>query len=177
VEAFLSDLAVRQNVAANTQNLALSAILFLYRDVLEIELPWLDGITRAKRPQRLPVVLSRGEAARLMEELSVHPPGLVARLLYGTGMRLTEGLRLRVKDVDLVRREIVVRDGKGAKDRVTMLPATMVEPLRSQLAVRLNAPALPSPSLRTCFGTPSPRTCSKAATTFAPCRSYWATAT
>ncbi|MEW6168909.1 MAG: integron integrase [Pseudomonadota bacterium] len=136
VEAFLSDLAVRQNVAANTQNLALSAILFLYRDVLEIELPWLDGITRAKKPQRLPVVLSRGEAARLMDELSAHPPGLVARLLYGTGMRLTEGLRLRVKDVDLVRREIVVRDGKGAKDRVTMLPAIMVEPLRSQLAVR-----------------------------------------
>jgi integron integrase len=136
VEAFLSDLAVTLNVAANTQNLALSAILFLYRDVLEIELPWLGDVTRAKKPQRLPVVLSLAEASRLMDELSAQPTGLVARLLYGTGMRLTEGLRLRIKDLDLGRREIVVRSGKGAKDRVTVLPKSLVEPLRSQLAMR-----------------------------------------
>jgi integron integrase len=136
VEAFLSDLAVTLNVAANTQNLALAAILFLYRDVLEIDLPWLDGVTRAKKPQRLPVVLSQAEVSRLMDELSAQAAGLVARLLYGTGMRLTEALRLRVKDLDLNRREIVVRSGKGAKDRVTVLPKTLVEPLRSQLAMR-----------------------------------------
>ncbi|MFA5940478.1 MAG: integron integrase [Sinimarinibacterium sp.] len=136
VEAFLSDLAVSQNVAANTQNLALSAILFLYREVLDIQLPWLDGVTRAKKPQRLPVVLSRAEAGRLMDQLPVNAPGLVARLLYGTGMRLTEGLRLRVKDVDIARREVIVRDGKGGKDRVTVLPSSLLEPLRSQLAMR-----------------------------------------
>jgi integron integrase len=136
IEAFLSDLAVRQNVSASTQNLALSAILFLYRDVLEVKLPWLDGITRAKKPQRRPVVLSRGEARRLLDELPADVAGLIARLLYGTGMRLMEGVRLRVKDLDLARGEILVRDGKGAKDRVTMLPQTLVEPLRAHLVVR-----------------------------------------
>ncbi|MDE2148756.1 MAG: integron integrase [Gammaproteobacteria bacterium] len=136
VEAFLSDLAVRQNVSANTQNLALSAILFLYREVLGIELPWLDGITRAKKPQRLPVVLSRSDAHCLLDALPADVLGLIARLLYGTGMRLMEAVRLRVKDVDLSRGEIVVRDGKGAKDRVTMLPRTLVEPMRAHLAVR-----------------------------------------
>lgn len=136
VEAFLSDLAVRRNVAASTQNLALSAVLFLYRDVLRIELPWLENVTRAKKPQRLPTVLSRGEVANVLAELPADVPGLVARLLYGSGMRLMEGVRLRVKDVNLARREIVVRDGKGGKDRVTMLPAVLVEPLRAQLAAR-----------------------------------------
>ena len=136
IEAFLSDLAVRQNVAASTQNLALSAILFLYRDALGVELPWLDGVTRAKKPERRPVVLSRGEVRRLLAELPADLPGLVARLLYGTGMRLMEGVRLRVKDVDLERGEILVRDGKGAKDRVTVLPDTLVEPLRAHLTVR-----------------------------------------
>lgn len=136
VEAFLSDLAVRLNVSASTQNLALSAILFLYREVLGIDLPWLSGVTRAKKPQRLPTVLSRNEVQRLLQALPDDLPGLIARLLYGSGMRLMEGVRLRVKDVDLDGRQIVVRDGKGAKDRVTMLPDTLVAPLRAHLAVR-----------------------------------------
>lgn len=136
VEAFLSDLAVRLNVAASTQNLALSAVLFLYREVLEIELPWLQGVTRAKKPQRLPTVLSRSETQDLLQALPDDVPGLVARLLYGTGLRLMEGVRLRVKDVELGTGQIVVRDGKGAKDRVTMLPDTLVAPLRAQLSVR-----------------------------------------
>lgn len=136
IEAFLSDLAVRQDVAASTQNLALSAILFLYREVLGVKLPWLEGITRAKKPQRRPVVLSRSEMQRLLDELPADVPGLIARLLYGTGMRLMEGVRLRVKDLDLSRGEILVREGKGAKDRVTVLPQTLVEPLRAHLTVR-----------------------------------------
>lgn len=136
VEAFLSDLAVRQNVAAGTQNLALSAILFLYRAVLEIELPWLENVTRAKKPKRLPTVLSQPEARRLMQALPDDLPGLIARLLYGTGMRLMEGVRLRVKDVEPDRGQIVVRDGKGGKDRVTMLPDALRGSLAAQLAVR-----------------------------------------
>lgn len=136
VEVFLSDLAVRLNVAASTQNLALSAVLFLYRDVLGVELPWLTEVTRAKKPQRMPTVLSKMEASRLLDRLHPNVPGLVARLLYGTGMRLMEGVRLRVKDVDFSRREIVVRDGKGAKDRVTMLPDALASPLHAHLSVR-----------------------------------------
>jgi integron integrase len=136
VEAFLSHLAVNGNVAANTQNLALAAVLFLYREVLNVELPWLDGVTKAKKPQRLPTVLTRTEVQQLLSALHDDVEGLVVRLLYGTGMRLMEGLRLRVKDVELSRREIVVRDGKGAKDRVTMLPERLLEPLKAQLAVR-----------------------------------------
>lgn len=136
VEAFLTDLAVRLNVSANTQNLALSAILFLYRDVIEIDLPWLKGVTRAKKPQRLPTVLTRSEIDRLLHELPDEVAGLVARLLYGTGMRLMEGVRLRVKDVDFDARQIVVRDGKGAKDRITMLPDTLGASLRAHLAMR-----------------------------------------
>ncbi len=136
VEAFLSDLAVRLNVAANTQNLALSAILFLYRDVLGVDLPWLEGVTRAKKPQRLPTVLSRAEAQRLLQALPDDVPGLIARLLYGSGMRLMEGVRLRVKDVDADGRQMVVRNGKGAKDRVTLLPDSLIEPMRAHLAMR-----------------------------------------
>lgn len=136
VEAFLSHLATDLDVAASTQNLALSAVLFLYRQVLEQELPWLEGVTRAKKPQRLPTVLSRTEAQRLLAALADDTPGLVARLLYGTGMRVMEGVRLRVKDVDLEMRQITVRDGKGGKDRVTVLPQTLVETLRAQLAMR-----------------------------------------
>lgn len=136
VEAFLSHLATELNVAANTQNLALSALLFLYREVLAVELPWLDGVTRAKKPQRLPTVLNIAEVKRLLDALPDDVPALVVRLLYGTGMRVMEGVRLRVKDVDLAQRQIVVRDGKGAKDRVTMLPTALVEPLRAQMAVR-----------------------------------------
>jgi len=136
VEAFLSHLATEGRVAANTQNLALSALLFLYRDVLGIELPWLKDVTRAKKPQRLPTVLTRDEAEALLKALKPGIPGLVARLLYGTGMRLMEGVRLRVKDLDFDACQVVVRDGKGAKDRVTVLPQGLVRPLRAQLAVR-----------------------------------------
>lgn len=132
VESFLTHLAVVGKVAASTQNQAKSALLFLYKEVLELELPWLDGIESAKHPKRLPVVLTRDEVRRLLALMSgVH--GLVANLLYGTGMRLLEGLRLRVKDVDFARREILVRDGKGFKDRVTMLPLSLVQPLREQM--------------------------------------------
>ena len=135
VEAFLTHLAVEGNVAAATQNQALSAILFLYREVLCINLPWLDGVVRAKTPQRLPVVLTRQEVASVLERMSgVY--GLLARLLYGTGMRLMECVRLRVKDVDFERAEIVVRDGKGAKDRVTMLPQALIIPLQAHLRTR-----------------------------------------
>jgi integron integrase len=135
VEAFLTHLAVEGNVAASTQNQALAALLFLYREVLEMELPWLDKVTRAKRPRHLPVVLNRQEVRRLLDEMSgVH--GLMARLLYGTGMRLMECVRLRVKDVDFDRLEIIVRDGKGAKDRVTMLPESIVGDLQAHLERR-----------------------------------------
>lgn len=135
IEAFLSALATDRNVSASTQNLALSALLFLYKEVLEIDLPWLDNITRAKKPRRLPIVLSENEVKRLLACVE-GTPGLVARLLYGTGMRLMEALRLRIKDIDFDRREILVRDGKGAKDRVTMLPERLIPSLREHLARR-----------------------------------------
>jgi integron integrase len=135
VEAFLSHLAVERKVSASTQNQALAALLFLYREVLGQELDWLQDVTRAKKPQRLPTVLSREEVAAVLARVS-GVTGLVARLLYGTGMRLMEGVRLRVKDVDLQRREVVVREGKGGKDRVTMLPEVLVDPMRRQLAER-----------------------------------------
>ena len=135
LEAFLTHLAVEGNVAAATQNQALSALLFLYREVLKINLPWLDGVVRAKTPQRLPVVLTRQEVASVLERMSgVY--GLLAQLLYGTGMRLMECVRLRVKDVDFERAEIVVRDGKGAKDRITMLPQALIAPLQAHLRMR-----------------------------------------
>lgn len=132
VEAFLSHLAVQLNVAASTQNQALAAIMFLYKEVLGIELPWLENVTRAKKPARLPVVLSESEVQRLLAQLDgVHH--LVASLLYGSGLRLMEALRLRVKDVDFERLEVTVRDGKGGKDRRTLLPRVLVDPLRLQL--------------------------------------------
>lgn len=135
VEAFLTHLAVAGNVAAATQNQALSALLFLYREVLEIDLPWLDNVVRAKRPARLPVVLTRNEVTAVLGRMTgTH--ALMARLLYGTGMRLMECVRLRVKDVDFERAEILVRDGKGAKDRVTMLPQTLIPALREQVQGR-----------------------------------------
>jgi integron integrase len=119
-------------VAASTQNQAKSALLFLYKEVLQIDLPWLDNITKAKAPQRLPVVLTQSEVKRVLDQLE-GARWLMASLLYGGGLRLLECLRLRVKDVDFERREVLVRDGKGAKDRVTMLPADTVEPLRDHL--------------------------------------------
>lgn len=132
VEAFLSDLAVRRDVSASTQNQALSAILFLYKQVLQIELPWLEGVIRAKRSQRLPVVLTREEVASVLAQLD-GTLWLVSSLLYGSGMRLMEVLRLRVKDVEFSRLEILIRDGKGQKDRVTMLPSKLVAPLQLHL--------------------------------------------
>ncbi|MFN3310759.1 MAG: integron integrase [Thermomonas sp.] len=131
VEAFLSRLATHHKVAASTQNQALSALLFLYREVLAIDLPWMENVVRAKRPQRVPVVLARAEVVRLLQRLSGRE-WLMASLLYGSGLRLMECLRLRVKDVDFERHEITVRDGKGGKDRRTMLPAALSEPLRRQ---------------------------------------------
>ena len=134
VESFLTSLAVDRNVSASTQSQALSAILFLYKEVLEQPLPWLDEVTRAKKPARLPTVLTRDEVGRLLKHVDDPLMDLVVRLLYGTGMRLLECLRLRVKDVDFARHEIVVREGKGAKDRVTMLPATLTDRLKAHLA-------------------------------------------
>lgn len=131
--SFLSSLANDRNVSAATQNQALFALLFLYKDVLRIDLPWLNGIARAKRPRRLPVVLTRSEAQALLAGMSgTH--ALMARLLYRTGMRLTECLQLRVKDVDLARFELIVRQGKGGKDRMTMFPRSLVDDMREHLA-------------------------------------------
>lgn len=130
IETFLTDLAVRGNVAASTQNQALSALLFLYREVLGLDLPWMEGVTRAKRPQRLPVVLSRAEVERLLTMIDGEV-WLMAALLYGTGMRLMECMRLRVKDIDFERRQITVRDGKGAKDRQVPLPDSVRDRLKS----------------------------------------------
>ena len=132
IEAFLTHLAVVGKVAASTQNLAKSSLLFLYREVLEIELPWLENITQAKAPKRLPVVLTVSEVQSVLSHLTgTH--GLIASLLYGGGMRLMEAVRLRVKDVDFAQREILVREGKGFKDRVTMLPEAVVLPLKAHL--------------------------------------------
>jgi len=124
VQAFLSHLANAGRVAASTQNQARSALLFLYKEVLGTQSPWLDEIDSPRRPARLPVVLNRDEVARVLA-LAQGTSGLVLRLLYGTGMRILEALRLRVKDVDFSRCEIVIREGKGLRDRVTMLPETL----------------------------------------------------
>jgi integron integrase len=135
VESFLTHLAVDGHVSASTQNQALSALLFLYREVLEQDLPWLQDVVRAKRPARLPVVLTQTEVAAVLDRMQgVH--ALMARLLYGTGMRLMEVVRLRVKDVDFERAEVLVRDGKGGKDRVTMLPRKLTAPLQEHLVWR-----------------------------------------
>lgn len=133
VEAFLTHLAVEGNVAASTQNQARSALLFLYKEVLGSELPWLNNVEQAKKPRRLPVVLTEDEVRAVLANLEgVH--WLVAALLYGAGLRLMEALRLRVQDVDFKRREVLVRNGKGFKDRVTMLPDKLAGRLQSHLA-------------------------------------------
>ncbi len=133
VGAFLTHLATERNVGASTQNQAKSALLFLYAQVLKVDLPWLDEVVSARVSRHLPVVLTPSEVRALLLELN-GTMGLVASLLYGTGMRLLEGLRLRVKDVEFERRELTVRDGKGRKDRVTVLPENLMLPLRDQLA-------------------------------------------
>lgn len=135
VEAFLTHLVVDGHVSASTQNRALSALLFLYKEVLGVDLPWLDNVVRAKRPQRLPVVLTRTEVrAVLVRMKGVY--GLMANMLYGTGMWLMECVRLRVEDVDFERGEILIRDGKGGKDRATMLPSSVVVGLQAHLEQR-----------------------------------------
>ena len=148
MEAFLSYLAVERRVSASTQNQARSALLFLYREVLLVQLPWLDGVVMAHATRRLPIVLTPQETRNLLLELSgtMH---LVAALLYGTGMRLLEGLRLRIKDVELQRREIVIREGKGNKDRVTVLPENLLLPIQQQIA---HAQALHQADLQAGFG-------------------------
>ena len=132
VERFLSYLATQRNVSASTQNQAKSAILFLYREVLNVKLAWLEGVTSAKRGERLPVVLTQTEVNEVLRRMS-GVTGLIARLLYGSGMRLMEAVRLRVKDLDFERGEMIVRAGKGNKDRVMMLPERLKAPLKSQL--------------------------------------------
>ena len=139
VEAFLTWLAAERQVAPGTHRQALSALLFLYQKVLRLNLPWMGDIGRPRTERRLPVVLTVDEVSRVLGQLDMQevqlgtPHGLLGRLLYGTGMRLLEGLRLRVKDIDFDRRAIVVRAGKGNKDRVVMLPAVLERPLRAQL--------------------------------------------
>lgn len=133
VQAYLTWLANERMVSPSTHVQALSAVLFLYREVLGVSLPWMAEIGRPKQRERLPVVLSRNEVERLLAALE-GVEGDIARLLYGTGMRLMEGLRLRVKDVDFDRGEIVVREGKGGKDRLVMLPAALAPVLRRRLA-------------------------------------------
>ena len=132
VNAFLSHLAVDGNVSASTQAQALSALVFLYRNVLDDPLPWIDDIVRARRSRKLPVVLSREEVRSLLAVMN-GTPRLVAAILYGGGLRLLEALRLRIKDVDFAARLLVVREGKGAKDRRTMLPDSLQQSLRAQI--------------------------------------------
>jgi integron integrase len=148
ISAFLSHLAVGRNVAASTQNQALSALLFLYREVLALPIGWVDDVERAKRPKRLPVVFTRDEVKAVLGHLS-SDMWLMASLLYGSGLRLMECARLRVKDVDFAQLQIVVREGKGEKDRITMLPAPLVHPLERQLE---RAKALYEMDVREGFG-------------------------
>jgi integron integrase len=132
VERFLSSLAQKRGVAPGTQNQALAALLFLYRRVLGVELPWMDSVVRAKRPQRVPTVLAQAEVARLLAHVE-GSSGLVIYLLYGSGLRIMEATRLRIKDIDFERREITVRQGKGDKDRRVPLPDAVAEGLRQQV--------------------------------------------
>src|SRR5437764_7560069 len=128
IREFVSHLAVERSITASTQTVALSALLFLYRDVLKKELPYVSNIERARKPKRLPVVLTRDETKRILATLD-GTNWLIAGLLYGSGLRLMECLRLRIKDVDFTYKQITVLDGKGEKDRVTMLPAKLKQPL------------------------------------------------
>lgn len=137
VQAFLTHLAVEKKVAASTQNQALAALLFLYKKVLKIDLPWLDQFAPAKKSSRVPVVLTKEEVKMILAELK-DTNLLTANLLYGSGLRLIEALRLRVKDLDFGFRQIVVRDGKGGKDRFTVMPTILIEPLQKQLEFARN---------------------------------------
>ncbi len=128
IEAFLTHLAVNRKVSASTQNQAFNALLFLYREVLEMKMPQLDSVQRAKKPRRLPVVLSPDEVRSVLSGLD-GKFWIAGNLLYGSGLRLLECLRLRVQDIDMGMSQLIVRAGKGNKDRVTILPETVVEPL------------------------------------------------
>lgn len=132
IRAYLAHLAVNLKVAGSTQNVALSALLFLYRDVLKRDLQYVDGIERAQKPKRVPVVFTRGEVRQVLRNLS-GVNALIGGLMYGSGLRLMECLRLRVKDIDFSQNEVWVRGGKGGKDRVSPLPATLKEPLKKHL--------------------------------------------
>ena len=132
IEAFLTHLAVEKTVAASTQNQALAALLFLYKEILGVDLPWLEKFKPAKKSERVPVVLTKAEVKTILDKIT-GTNWLIANLLYGAGLRLMEALRLRVKDVDFGYRQIVVRDGKGGKDRSTVLPEKLVELLQSYL--------------------------------------------
>ena len=132
VNRFLTHLAVQQNVAASTQNQALAAVLFLYEHMLKQPLNRIEGVVRARKPKRLPVVLTRQEVEAVLAQLDA-VPRLVCTLLYGSGLRLLEGLQLRVKDLDFGRGEITIRCGKGQRDRVTMLPRAHHQPLQNHL--------------------------------------------
>lgn len=136
VQAWLSHLAIEREVSASTQRQALAAMLFLYRQVLGMNLPWMDNIVRAKQPQHLPRVLSKAEIRAILEQLPRTSAGLAVAMVYGTGMRRGDVLRLRVQDIDFDRRVITIRDGKGGKDRTTMLPRSLEAGLRAQLAKR-----------------------------------------
>lgn len=132
IEDFLTWLATERNVAASTQNQAKAALLFLYKEILGVQMSWLDDVEQAKKPKKLPVVLTENEVQLLL----THLPdvwSLLGRMLYGTGMRLLEVLRLRVQDIDFERCELMIRDGKGGKDRVTMLPKSLAQPLKDHL--------------------------------------------
>ena len=126
-------LATERHVSASTHNQALSAILFLYREVLAVDLPWLNGINRPTRKPRIPAVLTQTEVAGLLAQMEKGITGVLAQLLYGTGMRLMEAMRLRIKDVDFARKVIIVREAKGGKDRVVMLPSALAPTLHQQL--------------------------------------------
>jgi integrase len=132
VAAFLTHLAAEKNVAASTQNQALNALLFLYRVVLEVKLPWVDGFERMQRPPRVPVVFTKEEARAVLSRLT-GSAWLMAHLLYGSGLRLMECMRLRIKDVDLGYLQITVREGKSGRDRVTMIPMQLADALRRQI--------------------------------------------
>jgi len=132
IEQFLTHLAIQKRVSASTQNQALSALLFLYKQVLDQDLPWLADVNRAKRPQRVPVVLSRAEVKRVLDGMRGSHL-LMASLLYGSGLRLSECLRLRIKDIDFDYLQITIRDGKGRKDRRTMLPESLIPSTRQRM--------------------------------------------
>ncbi len=132
IRAYLSYLATDRKIAASTQNIALSALLFLYRQVLRVDRPNIENIERARQTRHLPVVLTREEVKTLLSNIE-GVENLITSLLYGTGMRLTEGLRLRVKDIDFSGQGIITRYGKGKEDRITMLPEQLIQPLKQQL--------------------------------------------